>query len=341
MGNLAGWPYWKVISLTGQAGAGTDYQVKFEIGDSAGGGFHLEGHCTNFPQDIRITDDDGTTLLDHWVEDLTADPIVVHVKVNDDLGSNQDVRVYYGKNGETSASNIKTTFINGDDFEDSSLDAQWTYAEGATPATDDYSESSGVLQITSAVNDHFWTSPYLGNVPRLYVSPTGLSNFEVIVKVTTGTFNANYKGVGLFAAQDNDDFVFIYHAYDLPQYGANTAARRKFDAGVSSVTNINFGSKPNPTYLKLVKNGSTIDYYESANGVSWTDLGSYTKAFTVNQIGITTFDSAIEDFDDFRVRKYNSPEPAFSSAGAEQSPTGVSPTGVFYGPLVGRIRSKK
>lgn len=111
MGFLAGWVYRKKISITGKTGAGMDYQVLLSIGALAGGDFHLEGHCTNFPQDITITTDDGETKLDHWVEDLTADPITVWVEVADSLEDNVDIYVYYGKSCETTLSNGPNTFL--------------------------------------------------------------------------------------------------------------------------------------------------------------------------------------------------------------------------------------
>ena len=76
---LGGYGRRKVISITGQTGTGTNYQVKFSIGSTSGGDFHLEGHALSFPNDIRFTDNDQTTQLDYWIEDLTVDPISVWV----------------------------------------------------------------------------------------------------------------------------------------------------------------------------------------------------------------------------------------------------------------------
>lgn len=73
MGWLAGYAYRKKIPITGQAGAGTGYQVELEVhpglGADAAGVVHLINHCQDFPNDIRFTDGDGVTELDHWLED--------------------------------------------------------------------------------------------------------------------------------------------------------------------------------------------------------------------------------------------------------------------------------
>jgi len=117
MGWLSGYEYRKKVTISGSSGAGENYQVKLRIGSSSGGDFHLEGHCIDFPNDIRFTDDDGETLLDYWIEDSTQDPITVWVKVKDNLDNNVDIYCYYGKSGESSASDGSATFEFFDDTE--------------------------------------------------------------------------------------------------------------------------------------------------------------------------------------------------------------------------------
>ncbi|MBU1151777.1 Ig-like domain-containing protein, partial [Patescibacteria group bacterium] len=57
----------KAITLTGQSGAGTDFQIKLAVGESSGSGgadFHLEGNSADFPAekndggDLRFADND-------------------------------------------------------------------------------------------------------------------------------------------------------------------------------------------------------------------------------------------------------------------------------------------
>ena len=65
---LTGYNYRKQINLTGQTGAGTNYQVKLLIGESSGAAgedFDLASHCTDFPNDFKFTDNDETTQLDY------------------------------------------------------------------------------------------------------------------------------------------------------------------------------------------------------------------------------------------------------------------------------------
>lgn len=334
MGDLAGWPYWKVVSITGQSGAGTDYQVKFEIGDSAGGDFHLEGHCTNFPQDIRITDDDGTTLLDHWVEDLAADPIVVHVEVKDDLGSNQDIRVYYGKSGETTASNGATTFREFSDFD-----------------TDIYTDTGSLIYVDTTDSRMEWQANRSSTDHRSKISINEVGNFEFKTTINITSSDGDGGLVWIYLSdtdatyKSSTDAICMAVAEDVANGGYYVFADH-YDGGVrtndaANLYNINTGTDYIVS-LRRSGNDITIELQNAAGSVlytkTWSDtsLGTLTYQQFANLPDNTGAASYIIGWaDPMLIKKYNSPEPVFSSAGAEQTPTGVSPTSVFYGPLVG------
>ena len=308
MGNLAGWPYWKVISITGQSGAGTDYQVKLTIGDSAGGDFHLEGHCTNFPQDIRITDDDGTTLLDHWVEDLTADPIVVHVEVKDDLGSNQDIRVYYGKSGETTASNITNTMLDGDDFPGSSLNSAIWDSQYC-----DVSVSGGILTLDNFVNTGGRYAP--GILSKILLGPSVITEIR-IKNVYSG--DRGQFGLSNNAIMSTDDFNGILQANTELEWGW------QYNEGTQSNTgSVAFTSNTYYRY-KILHDGVDVHYYR--NGVEKTNSPLTTNVPDEQMYMLISGDADHPPtymIDWIFVRKYNSPEPAFSSAGSEETPPAI------------------
>jgi len=121
MGWLSGYNYRKEIPITGQLGAGTNYQVKLTVHSGAGadstGVVYLDNHCLDFPCDIRFTDNDEVTELDHWLEPNTGSPRIFWIEIADNLDSNQSFYVYYGKAGVFSASNGDTTFDFFDDFD--------------------------------------------------------------------------------------------------------------------------------------------------------------------------------------------------------------------------------
>lgn len=71
---LTGWTYRKQIAIALAAGAGTDYQVKIEVHqttgtDSPGVVYVGKKSFANF-KDVRFTDDDGSTVLDYYLEEI-------------------------------------------------------------------------------------------------------------------------------------------------------------------------------------------------------------------------------------------------------------------------------
>ena len=316
---LSGWSYRKEITITGQSGAGTNYQAKLNIGDSAGGDFHLEGHCTNFPQDIEVTDNDGTTLLKFWIEDLTADPLKMWVKVADDLGSNQTIYVYYGKSGATTNSNIEDTFLFGDDFPGSSIDTgKWTVTGtvtvGSSEATlneDDTLSSIATFGFETAVTAKSKADEQDSSFVGYY---TDANNRFQVQNSDSGS---------------NDDFdnIMIY----------------PLKSGASSGWGLNDGWNDfrNTYYQYTIKRISTslMGYSQGSNSNTYTN----STYIPIGDMSVMTYvwDSSQASTlicDWIYVRKCIATEPAFSSAGSEETPpTGVSPTAVFYGPLVGPL----
>jgi len=303
------WPYRKRISLNGQDGAGTDYQIKLSIGDSAGGDFHLEGHCTDFPNDIRFTDDDGETLLSYWIEDITTDPISVWIKITDDLDTNQNIYVYYGKLAESNLMDGVSTFIFFDNFDDNSLDTdKWNKRVELGTIT----EQNGRLECgggsTSAPYGHTaldsksLTTFRIGIIEgKLYLAANGISE----VGFRGGADNTGYKnradarggqGVGHlkppyaswnFLANGGATGVAVgtgaWKAFKLTVYDDDTTC---------SMTTVVDGQ---------TKNSSDTSYATQEGRISLQNhYGSYTY------------------YDDIRVRKYVATEPSFGSADSEE-----------------------
>jgi len=99
------WHYRKSISISVvvEGVAGTDYQMRIPV--------TYDSHMQTDFDDIRFTDDDGETLLDHWRETYTVSTSAVFwVEVADNLDSSQDIYMYYGNAGASTASNGKNTF---------------------------------------------------------------------------------------------------------------------------------------------------------------------------------------------------------------------------------------
>ena len=88
---LNGWNYRKVVSINGTITAGTNYQVEIDV--------TYNSFMQSDFDDIRFTDNDGTTLLDHWLENKTDSTATrFWVEVLDDLGTGKSIYLYYNRN---------------------------------------------------------------------------------------------------------------------------------------------------------------------------------------------------------------------------------------------------
>lgn len=136
---LSGWDFRKTVSITGATGAGTDYQVMLNV--------TYWPEMQNDFDDIRFTDNDGSTLLDYWLESKVNSAFALFwVEVTDSLESNATLYMYYGNSGASSLSNGTETFLFFDDFNDNSLNGtKWfeTHTDGS------YSEAGGILTVTA------------------------------------------------------------------------------------------------------------------------------------------------------------------------------------------------
>lgn len=294
---LSGWSYKKTVTITGETGAGTNYQVNFSIGDAAGGDFNLESHCTSFPNDIQVTDNDQTTPLDYWVEDLTVDPISMWVEVADDLGINVDICVYYGKSGESSASDGTATFEFFDDFLGNSVDTnKW----GGNTAQMTVANSI----LTNAPPDGTnWEIHTLSD----FSSPTALRS-----KRRQNVGNA-WSHIGFKVV---DDYV-LGHV----RVGINRLLLSKATVQLDIDTN----------WTQNVWGVIDINWDKNTPSISWFENGSerigspYTTSTYIPIVDLPLSITARGTggakiyVDWVLTRKYASPEPAFLSAGSEES----------------------
>lgn len=303
---LSSWSYRKTVSITGQTGAGTNYQVDFSIGDGSGGDFHLESHCTSFPNDIQVTDNDQTTSLDYWVEDLTVDPITMWVEVADDLGSNVDICIYYSKSGASTESNIDNTFPFGDVFAGASLDGNKWDTSGAPTV------SGGAVHLA---NDDWITGKTAFGNGYCFASRAKANEQDSVFIAACETHNVW-----------NDDNIMIGNT-DLYSDDFDRVFLDFWKGASQNTVHIDNWNDFRNTYyhynIKKISNSKVI-LEQELNSHTYTDT-SYISTQNLKWAS-RVWDSSQEstlDVDWALVRKCVSPEPAFSSAGNEESETGV------------------
>ena len=83
---LTGWDYRKSHIINYATGAGTLYQKRIKVhygaGTDSGEDVYLNSHSRTDFGDVRFTDDDGTTLLDYWIEEkVDSDYAIIWVKL--------------------------------------------------------------------------------------------------------------------------------------------------------------------------------------------------------------------------------------------------------------------
>ncbi|MFH1259444.1 MAG: DUF2341 domain-containing protein [Elusimicrobiota bacterium] len=280
------WIYRKLLPLTGSPGAGTNYQLKFVVGESsgtAGTNVNVDGHSLSAGifDDVRFTDNDGDTELSYWRESVTGSSpdrsAIFWVKVKDNLDANQNIYIYYGNSSTTTTGNFDNVFTK--DYGESGLAGLWHLDEGGgTTAVD----SSGNNNTGTLTNGPVWQASDGGqwdsrsdvkfstgsalsfngsnyvNIPDAPSLDLGTGNFtfELWIK-TTQDVSGEVSYLGRYAGSGD---VSVHLEGDGPgkaSFGARDSAGTWVNSGLSSTT-INDN---NWHYLVGVKEGNTAYIY--------------------------------------------------------------------------------
>jgi len=255
--------------------------------------------------DIRFTDDDGTTELDHWMKAGSGTSRTFWIEVKDNLGSNQEFYIYYGKADAASASNGLNTFIVFDEFTDGDYtnNPTWTVGAGTWDASNGYLKSQADVancRITTpaltggfyvTLNHYYENSTTTGNYYLIYIMDDAGNGYALLVNKGQA---ATYIG------------IWEMPAFEVLDNCANDGG------GVN-------GAWHDCIYFSRDQNGNLEGIGHYGEKVNATDIT--TTAFTKLQIrdrAYTTSDD--KRFDNIILRKYVSPEPTVGTAGSEEQP---------------------
>ncbi len=122
-----------------------------------------------------------------------------------------------------------------------------------------------------------------------FVNVATSGNIELQGKVTTlgSTSASSFGGLAIrdsFTA-NNATQVAIYVT-------SSNGVKFSYRVRGNNVTTVNGSASTAPVYLRLTKNGDTYSGYESADGTSWTLVGSYTAANILPQLYFAGFASS-------------------------------------------------
>ncbi|MEM2822002.1 MAG: DUF2341 domain-containing protein [Candidatus Pacearchaeota archaeon] len=305
------WQYRRSITIDNTANSNTltDYQVLVILDTQS---LISVGKMRPDCGDIRFTDSDGQTLLNYWLEsDCNTTSTKLWVKVPSiPASSTATIYVYYGNPSATSASNIANTFIFGDDFEDGVINSAWIFQQNTTGSAT-WIETGGLLQQTSTVDDS------VGKHAKVTIPS---ADYIAEVKMRPDTFGSDYRmGLAGRITADNrgynlvityDNLTTISFLDDLVAWGTAGSVGFTFTTGVWY--NFKMALVGNNQYGKAWQVGTT-------EPASWQVSQAWTTRTDANA-GLNGGLNSAVSFDDFRVRKYTSPEPTTSVGAEDQAP---------------------
>lgn len=333
------WTYRKKITITGGTSSGTGYQVLLKVGmtsAASGEDFDVGGNSAAFPTsaitgnsggDFRFTDDDGSTELDFWVQNVvgSGSTAVAHVwvQVNDDLGSNQDIYIYYGNGAASNASNCTNTFEFCDEFNDGTIDlTKWstvcqTGCQHSGPSSSSMSESGGLLrQLDAAVAN----SQSAVNATTSTNTSGGFAFRARFNRADTGTFANNN-------VQFHDGWTSTTGGTTTPAVGNNNNQNQVYCNGTNfTQVQLQASDLVNGTYYMYeARRESTTEIecalYSTDNALLGTEANNVALSPSVTNTvwpGIRSADGFDQQTDWAIVRKFKETEPVFSSAAAQE-----------------------
>jgi hypothetical protein len=307
---LTGWGYRKSHVINYAADAGTLYQkqitVHYGSGTDSDKDVYLNSHSRTDFGDVRFTDDDGSTLLDYWMEEkVDSDYAIFWVEVADDLSTQaQVIYVYYGKSDATTTSNATNTFLFFEDF-NSYSNGNLTGQGGWSGDTIFQIEDSVVFEGTKAVKVSGGT---LGAKNVRKALPSGMPNsLELIARLRCGQINLHTCYVGPEAGSGNN-IVNTHASVDGIWYsnGNSSGADGAYAKDIWYRIQL---------CIRLSNQGGKI------YGTSWSAYNTPEYTGQPTYICLKTYSAnAVGYYDLIILKKFVDPEPTHGSWGSQETP---------------------
>jgi len=300
------WSYRKNHTIQSSAGAGTNYQVQIKVvnssGSDSGSTIYIDDKALGNFNDIRfINYSDNSTVLDYWIEEVNTDANATFwVEIPENLSSaNQQIWIYYGNSSATNISNGTNTFVFFDDF--SGDLSKW---DNRDPG--DITITSGYLQITggSTGGDYGWAD--IGSNVTYEGFTDGVIEADVLLgsnSIAEVSFRGNRTAnTGYKSRMDERVNQGLSHL--KPPYSGwgliGTASGAACPAGWGT--------------MEITVSGTSlkIDAFGQTKSVTDSDYSGPGEISLQNHYGTTS------GYDNVRVRKYVSSEPAHGGWGSEE-----------------------
>jgi hypothetical protein len=277
------------------------YQISLNLSNATGTNnattIFCNGKCNVNFSDVRFTLD-NTTLLPYWINNTNVNQVFVNVTTNG------TVNMYYGNPSSTSTSNVNTTFILFDDFENGT--GKWTPENGGFTLSS-ASPKYGVYSLRSAQggsgSGNFITAGYAG---------TNITNFvyEGWAKPTQN----DWGGV-IFRRSATTTFYILWFSPTSAQITlTKMVGAARTDINSASIS----GSLETWYRYKIFVNGNSIKVYiddvlkfdetDTAVASGFVGLGGYNEA-TNRNIAL----------DNVFVKYFTTTEPQWTTWGGQSS----------------------
>jgi hypothetical protein len=312
------WGYRVPITVTNNVTSSlTDYQVAVSLDTAT---LVTAGKMQNNCADIRVTDADKVTVLNHWIETgCNTSTTKIWTKIPSlSASESKTIYVYYGNETAPSTTSISSTFLLGDDFNDGTLDTNiWTTSATGTGAY--VNESDGYANIhTNAISnttaDLISTTAYGPEVAMRFSAR--ISAGQLYDHKALGFLNTNV-GYDINALDDST----TYRTQDGDIYVSNSTS-----TGVYQDTRLEQSTYPSysgsfKTWEILWQSSSVKYNFEEiakATHVSYVPSVSITPRFSLNTYTIAPTNPLDINVDWIVVRKYAGTDPT-TVAGSELS----------------------
>lgn len=318
----AGYAYRTSFVFGNANGAGSGYPVTVVVGETSGAtgeDFDIGGNSQEWPTltdggDFLFTDNDGETALAFDVIDISGTTpnraFTIRVKYTDSLeSSSQTAYLYYGNSSATNYEDPDNTYIFYEDFSTIDFTNVWQSTDESKYTTDGDIATFADLA----------TSTQYIETQSLEMAQSTTFCFEFLYKIVNNNdnsyfyLNSGVQGGGSFATGRivhfyNNSGVFT-HSY------MNTSDA--WQSYTSTAISTDGTSWWKWEYYKYGNNSGYFKLYD--DGVLQYTSGNYTdvKDTALHFLGFGWKGGM--DVDYMLARKYVNPEPAFSSAGAEES----------------------
>jgi len=294
------WHYRKSITVTnGGTQELLDYQVQVTVDTAA---LITAGKMKSNGDDIRFTNQIGNKYLDYWIESgINTSSTKIQVKVDRvNLNPNTTtIYMYYGNPNASAGQNEANTFLFLDDF--STGISNWNITSAVSYDSSTGNPAGSIKSVGTSQNfQHktFSLTNFILDV-NFYIPTGGRDIVNILVRGTNGLTTANGY---MFRAQNigGDGGWFL----------VSNGSHAKIGSNMPEVT----ADVWHTMTLKI--NGSSLSGQVDGGTVYSVTDSTYSSAGTIGQ----KHDGANTThwIDNFRIRKYASPEPSSAAPGTEE-----------------------